>query len=190
VARADDYWIDAEVDPGVFRDVRLARRLRLLLGQLARAPGQSLALVCQDWANTKAAYRFLSNERVDEAQILAGHFAATRRRMALARDGPVLILHDTTEFSWTRKSHQAIGMLGITSSGHDTEGRSRIHTVCGLLMHSSLAVTCQVQGHQCPEAVDQSNARSHRTEGEHLLARQPVGQHCMGQPFAGICAYR
>jgi len=34
-------------------------------------------MACQDWANTKAAYRFLSNERVDEYQILAGHFQVT-----------------------------------------------------------------------------------------------------------------
>ena len=70
--KMDDHLIDAEIDPGVFRDIRLARRLRLLLGQLAHAPGQSLPLVCQDWVNTKAAYRFLSNERVDEAQIRGG----------------------------------------------------------------------------------------------------------------------
>jgi Transposase DNA-binding len=38
--------------------------------------------VCQDWANTKAAYRFFSNERVDEDAILSGHFQATRDRTA------------------------------------------------------------------------------------------------------------
>jgi len=27
---------------------------------------------CQDWANTKAAYRFFANRRVDEATILGG----------------------------------------------------------------------------------------------------------------------
>lgn len=79
----DDRWIDQEVDGHVFQDARLGRRLQALLGQLARAPGQSLALVCQDWANTKAAYRFLSNEHVSEADILAGHFAATQERIAL-----------------------------------------------------------------------------------------------------------
>jgi hypothetical protein len=46
-------------------------------------------------ANTKAAYRFLSNERVSEAAILAGHFQSTRDRF-LAEQEPVLILHDTT----------------------------------------------------------------------------------------------
>jgi hypothetical protein len=55
--------------------------------------------VCQDWANTKAAYRFFSNDRVSEADILAGHFQSTRER-TIATDGPVLVLHDTTEFSY------------------------------------------------------------------------------------------
>ncbi|MCW7541763.1 transposase [Aquabacterium sp. A7-Y] len=64
-------WIDQELDESVFQDARLGRRLRALLAPFAQAPGQSIPLVCQDWANTKAAYRFLSNERVTEADILA-----------------------------------------------------------------------------------------------------------------------
>ena len=55
--------------------------------------GESIPL---DWANTKAAYRFFSNDRMSEEDILRGHFGATRRRFA-ASDGPILILHDTTE---------------------------------------------------------------------------------------------
>jgi hypothetical protein len=41
--------------------------------------GGSIPFACQDWSNTKAAYRFFSNPRVEEADILQGHFAATRR---------------------------------------------------------------------------------------------------------------
>lgn len=126
-----------------FQDARLLRRLRVLLGQLAQAPGQSISLVCQDWANTKAAYRFLSNARVNEADILAGHFDATGERIAATHEAPVLMLHDTTEFSWQRESAQAVGVLGKTNSGRDAEGRVRQHTVCGILMHSSLAVTTE-----------------------------------------------
>jgi hypothetical protein len=136
-------WIDGELHEGVFQDARLLRRLRVLLGQFAQAPGQSIALVCQDWANTKAAYRFLSNARVSEADILAGHFDATRERIAATPEAPVLMLHDTTEFSWQRDSAQAVGVLGKTNSGRDVEGRMRQHTVCGLLMHSSMAITCE-----------------------------------------------
>ncbi len=54
--------------------------------------GDSIPLACADWANTKAAYRFLSNERVNEHDILSGHFQSTRER-AEAVDGPLLVLH-------------------------------------------------------------------------------------------------
>jgi hypothetical protein len=53
---------------------------------------QSIPLVCQDWANTSAAYRFFSNERVSEAENLAGYFQSTRDRAAA--QGLVLVLHD------------------------------------------------------------------------------------------------
>jgi hypothetical protein len=104
--------------------------------------GQSIRLVCQDWANTKAAYRFFSNDRVSEADILAGHFQSTRERAAAA-EGLVLVLHDTTEFSYQREKPEAIGITKSINSGRDKAGRLRSHTVCGILMHSSLAVTIE-----------------------------------------------
>jgi hypothetical protein len=70
-------WVDQELGGTVFADERLGKRFRALLEQLSRSPGDSIPLVCQDWANTKAAYRFLDNDRVNEADILAGHFEAT-----------------------------------------------------------------------------------------------------------------
>jgi Transposase DNA-binding len=102
--------------------------------------GQSIPLVCQDWANTKAAYRFLSNDRVSEADILAGHFQSTRNR-TVATDGLVLVLHGTTEFTYQREDTDAIGITKSINSRRDEAGRLRSHTVCGILMHSSLAVT-------------------------------------------------
>lgn len=68
---------------------------------------------CQDWASTMAAYRFFSNPRVDESVILAGYVAATRSRIA-ATKGSVLILHDTTEFSYRRDNPQTIGKTHVT----------------------------------------------------------------------------
>jgi hypothetical protein len=109
---------------------------------LATRLGQTIPLACQDWTNTKAAYRFLSNARVDERAILAGHFQATRERFAAAQ-GPVLILHDTTEFSYTREAKEAIGILYKSCGRKDKNGRPRLHTLCGILMHSSLAVTAE-----------------------------------------------
>lgn len=125
-----------------FSDPRLGRRFRKLVGQLATSLGQTIPLACQDWTNTKAAYRFLSNGRVNETAILAGHFEATRERFE-ATEGPILILHDTTEFSYTREAKEAIGVLYQSFTGKGKDGRARFHTVCGILMHSSLAVTVE-----------------------------------------------
>ena len=127
---------------GLLADERLSKRLRKLLAQIGSAMEQSIPLVCQDWANTKAAYRFFSNERVSEADILAGHFQSTHDRAA-ASEGPVLVLHDTTEFTFQREASEPIGITKSINSGRDKAGRLRSHTVCGILMHSSLAVTTE-----------------------------------------------
>ena len=97
-AKPPEAWVDREVAECEFKDERLGKRFRSLLEQLSSSPGDSIPLVCQDWVNTKAAYRFFDNDRVSEAEILHGHFQATRDRAA-ATDGPILVLHDTTEFT-------------------------------------------------------------------------------------------
>ncbi len=122
-------WIDQELAGSEFADERLGRRFGVLMGQFAKGLGTTIPLACGDWANTKAAYRFLDNDRVSEAEILAGHFASTRDRFA-AIDGPVLVLHDTTEFSFTRENAGAIGVtrkVAIHASERGTpKGRDRI----------------------------------------------------------------
>ena len=135
-------WFDRELAGCSLADERLNKRLRKLVAQMGSAMGQSIPLVCQDWANTKAAYRFFSNDRVSEADILAGHFQSTRER-TLAAAGPMLVLHDTTEFSYQREDSDAIGITKSINSGRDKAGRLRSHTVCGILMHSSLVVTTE-----------------------------------------------
>jgi hypothetical protein len=135
-------WVDRELADCDFKDERLGKRLRSLLGRLATNPGESIPLVCQDWANTKAAYRFLDNHRVSESEILAGHFRATRDRAA-ATGSPILVLHDTTEFSFRRDEIEAVGITRKAVAGAYRNGTLRYYTTCGILMHSSLAVTTE-----------------------------------------------
>ena len=135
-------WVAGEVAGCEFSDARLGKRLSSLLHQLGGNIGVTIPFACQDWANTKAAYRFLSNDDVDEQTILAGHFQATRDRAQASR-GPLLVLQDTTEFSYKREQPELIGFKGITHSRRDEAGRLRAHTTCGILMHSSLVVTAQ-----------------------------------------------
>jgi hypothetical protein len=82
-------WLDRELAGSSFVDERLGKRLRKLAELMGNAIGSTVLLACQDWANTKAAYRFFSNDRVSEAEILAGHFEATRDRFD-AMEGPIL----------------------------------------------------------------------------------------------------
>src|SRR5689334_23722523 len=100
----DKGWIDQELNGAYFQDVRLGRRLRTLLGLMSNEIGQSIPFVCQDWANTKAAYRLFSNARITEEQILSGHVASTQAR-ARSVNNAILVLHDTSEFSYQKTSH-------------------------------------------------------------------------------------
>jgi hypothetical protein len=134
-----DAWIDNEVVGCEFPDVRHGKRLRQLLEQLSSRVGAATPWACQDWANTKAAYRFFGNDRISEANILAGHFSSTRARFAAENDSPVLVLHDTTEFSYRHEDSASIGILNKIPAGH--KGRSALYTNCGILMHSSLVIT-------------------------------------------------
>src|ERR1700674_4347882 len=93
-----DSWLEREIASCRFDDVRHGKRLGVLLEQLSERIGGSIPFACQDWAATKAAYRFFANARISEDKILAGHFLCTRERFASARGGPVQVLHDTSEF--------------------------------------------------------------------------------------------
>ena len=135
-------WIDREIATCEFEDVRLGKRFRDLLDQISGAVGETIPMACQDWTNTKAAYRFFSNQRVNEEDILAGHLQATHDRFTMGGD-PILVLHDTTEFSFQRSKPELIGITYNVNSGRDKAGRIRSHTVCGILMHSSLTVTTE-----------------------------------------------
>ena len=131
-----DNLIQRELECGAFPDERLGKRLGTVLEQLSAGTAESIPLACQDWANTKAAYRFFANERVTEEDILAGHFRSTRERFAGVA-GPMLVLHDTTQLSYRREN---IGLLHKPKHGPNDPWRHD-HPLCGISMHSSLVVT-------------------------------------------------
>ena len=184
---AAEAWFDCELAGCSFADKRLNKRLRRLLERMEASMGASIPLACQDWANTKAAYRFFSNDRVNEEAILAGHFEATRSRF-FATDGPILVLQDTTEFTYQRERSDRIGLMHSLNCGKDKYGGRAMRTVCGLLMHFELGRHAgwpaawpgcgqvldpdKVQGHGGAEEKDQPDAGAHRREGELPLARE------------------
>ncbi|EHA1940723.1 hypothetical protein JKH05_004394 [Salmonella enterica] len=78
--QGDTEWLAQEDDESSFNDRRLGRRFRELMKNFWKNLGSTIPFACQDWAGTKAAYRFLSNPNVDESAILQGHFESTRQR--------------------------------------------------------------------------------------------------------------
>jgi hypothetical protein len=63
----------------------------------------------------------------------------------------MLVLHDATDFIYDREKIGLVGRLRLGSAKKD--GWRRHHTVCGILMHSSMArnsgrVATEAGGHQ------------------------------------------
>jgi hypothetical protein len=114
----------AEVAGADFGDVRLAKRLEIIVESLAKRPSESLPAVAGGEAALEAVYRFLGNESVRPEAVLAPHVAQTCRRSA--KKGRVLALFDTTE---VRFGGEREGLGYLTNE----KGR-------GLLAHVGLAI--------------------------------------------------
>jgi hypothetical protein len=134
-------WIDHDTLCSSFKDPRLKLRFKKLLEQIWGSVGNTIPFACQDWANTKAAYRFLSNDRVSEKEILDGHFIATKERVDTQKEGKILILQDTTEFIYNNSNPEKIGYTSNLQIGKNMVGKPILYKQCGILMHSSLAIT-------------------------------------------------
>jgi len=128
--------------PSKFQDARLRKCFGMVLERLWSGIGQTIPFACQDWSSTKAAYRFLSNERVSEQEILSGHFHASAERFR-STQSPILILHDTTTFSYQRERPELIGYTGKMAIERGKNGSLRPLTQCGIPIHSSLVVTAE-----------------------------------------------
>ena len=139
ISSSEAVWQDEELSAAALPDKRLARRLRRLLDQMSTAPGKPIPAACGDWAATNAAYRFFDNPRLTEHSVLAGHFAATAARVA-ASEGLILLLQDTTEFIYSRAQPGKIGFTRTINGGYKA-GQPSVRTLCGVLMHLTLAVT-------------------------------------------------
>lgn len=103
------------------------KRLVQVAAAITANPQHSLPKACDNWADLKAAYRFLSNPRVEPDAIQEPHRRQTRDRCA--EHPVVLCLQDTSELDFTR--HKKVRNLGPIG-----DGRGR-----GLLQHTVLAVT-------------------------------------------------
>lgn len=123
-----------EVDLG---DKRRESRLVKLCDSFSEAPESPINQACEDWAETKAAYRFFQNEHVDAGQIMAAHRGKTSVRAA--NHSTILALQDTSYFVYTNHPKtQGLGEISMKKGKNIDKIYSH-----GLVMHTCLAVTTQ-----------------------------------------------
>jgi hypothetical protein len=58
-------------------------------------------------------------------------------------DGRVLVLQDKSTFLYEREQPELIGYASNTLTAAERRGRTKASPQCGMLMHSSLAVTTE-----------------------------------------------
>ncbi|MEO5607997.1 MAG: IS4 family transposase [Polaromonas sp.] len=102
-------WAQDEFKTLELGDQRLNARAVLLAERLANKPTESIPNACLGWAETQAAYRFLSNPRTDWQAVLAPHWASSLERMR--GHAVVLNIQDTTELDFNGRQATGLGPL-------------------------------------------------------------------------------
>jgi len=110
-------------------DQRHRRRLHMMATAFAQKPTAPIPQACPSWAEAKAAYRFLENDKILASAIRQAHHQATLQRVS--SHPVVLAVQDTSTLNYsTHPKTQGLGPIGSHSP-----------KTIGLLLHSTLAVT-------------------------------------------------
>jgi hypothetical protein len=130
-------WAADEFDKVDLGDKRLDSRLVKLCDSLSDSPESPINQACEDWHETKAAYRFFQNEHVEVDKIMAAHRDKTSARAT--NHGTILALQDTSYLIYT--NHPKTKGLGNISM---KKGKNidKIYSH-GLVMHTCFAVTTE-----------------------------------------------
>ena len=129
VENPDEEWTSKEFAEIDLKDNRLNKRVQELAKALGEQPGAPINQACGDWADTKAAYRFFDNNKVEPAKIIEPHYQRTIERMKAYE--LVLAVQDTTFFNYAH--HPQTEGLGAIGSKRQNQR--------GFGMHSTLVVT-------------------------------------------------
>ena len=132
-ADPDPLWAFKEFAAADFNDRRLTFRLQFIARHFVQQPMASIPQACGNWTNSKAAYRFCSNDKVSFDAILAPHSSRTLERLGSSHSSVILCPQDTTTLNYiAHPATQGLGHVGTKP------GKS-----LGLLLHSTLAVSPQ-----------------------------------------------
>jgi hypothetical protein len=125
----EEQWAAVEFADVELNDARLNRRCQELATALGQQPSASINQACEDWADTKAAYRFFDNPKATPSRVHAPHQQRTVERMS--QHQLVLAVQDTTFFNYTH--HPQTKELGAIGNKKQNQR--------GFGMHSTLATT-------------------------------------------------
>ena len=89
-------WATEEFSKVRLKDKRLNQRCQKVAEALEQQSTETINQACEDWADTKAAYRFFDNPKVSPDQILAPHYQRTVKRM---KSHPLVLAVQDTSFS-------------------------------------------------------------------------------------------
>lgn len=124
-------WWETEVNNAEFGDQRLSIRLVHLAKAMASQPSASIPQANQDWATTKAAYRFFDNAKVSSEKILEPHQRQTVLRAN--QQSVILAVQDSTTFNFgERSSETGLGAIKL-----------RADKALGFHLHTTLAMTSE-----------------------------------------------
>jgi hypothetical protein len=129
--RHDSSWAEEEFATVALKDVRLNRRCQVLASAFEQQPTVPLNQACEDWADTKAAYRFMGNPKVSPGAIVAPHCQRTVERMKAHE--LVLAVQDTTFFNYT--AHPQTEGLGEIGKKEQQQRGFGMHTTLALTPH-------------------------------------------------------
>lgn len=122
-------WVREEFAEVELKDLRLNRRCQDLAEALSEQPTAPINQACEDWADTKAAYRFFDNPKVEPEGIRKPHQERTVERMK----GYSLVLgvQDTSFLNYSHHPQtEDLGRIGNKKQNQQ-----------GFGMHSTLVLT-------------------------------------------------
>jgi hypothetical protein len=122
-------WAQEEFARSDLGDERLMARLVQVVSGLYGKPGASIPSAMPSLADTKAAYRFFDNPKVDMDSILQSHYESSLIRMS--DHTTILAVQDTTSLNYT--PHPTTQGLGPINTKKDSG--------VGLILHSTMAFT-------------------------------------------------
>ena len=128
-------WASKEFEDIDLGDKRLNSRLMNICDRFSEAPESSINQACEDWAETKAAYRFFQNDNVAVKEIMKVHQEKTSCRAK--KHKTVLAIQDTSYFVYTHHPKtEGLGKLSMKKGKNIDKIYSN-----GLMMHTCLGVT-------------------------------------------------